>query len=232
MLHDKTRILVVDDEVRILRLMKQILEPEGYQVVTAENGQSALDLFDTENPDLMLMDIMMPVMDGYTTCKRMREFSNVPIIVVTAKGKTDEIAQGLDCGADDYIIKPFSAKVLIARVKAVLRRSKTWEEHVEPAFKCGDLEVDYTRHRVTMADKELELTATEYKLLTFLVHNAGRLLTPDQILEAVWGEGYIGESHVLRVNIARLRQKLGDDPQNPKFVATRIGVGYVFLTPD
>jgi DNA-binding response OmpR family regulator len=232
MLRNKTCILVVDDEVRILRLIKHLLEPEGYHVVTADNGQAALDMFDVESPDLVLMDILMPVMDGYTTCKSIREFSNIPIIVVTAKGKVEEIAQGLDSGADDYIVKPFSSKVLIARVKAVLRRSKTWEENFEPAFKCGELEMDFARHRVTMAGKELELTATEYKLLTFLVHNVGRLLTPDQILEAVWGEGYVGESHVLRVNIARLRQKLGDDPQNPRFVATRIGVGYVFLSPD
>ena len=230
--HNKTCILVVDDEVRILRLMKQILEPEGFQVLTADNGQAALDLFDMENPDLVLLDIIMPVMDGYTTCQRIREYSNVPIIVVTGKGKVEEVEQGLSCGADDYVVKPFSSKVLIARAKAVLRRSKIWAENIEPAFKAGDLEVDFARHRVTMSGKELEITATEYKLLTYLVHNAGRLLTPDQILEAVWGEGYIGESHVLRVNIARLRQKLRDDPQNPRFVATRIGVGYVFLTPD
>lgn len=229
---DKTCILVVDDEVRILRLMKQILEPEGYRVITANNGEAAIAVFEEDSPDLVLLDIIMPVMDGYTTCRKIREFSKVPIIVVTAKGQVEEIAQGLDCGADDYVVKPFSSKVLMARVKAVLRRAKTWEERMEPVFQCGDLEVDFTHHRVTLSKKEIELTATEYKLLSYLVRNAGRLVTPDQILEAVWGEGYLGESHVLRVNIARLRQKLEDDPQEPRFIATRIGIGYIFLTHD
>jgi DNA-binding response OmpR family regulator len=227
----KVSVLVVDDDVHILRMMQRILELEGYRTLMASSGETALGVFDEEPPGLVLLDIMMPDMDGYTVCQRIREFSPVPIIMVTARGNEEEKIKGLDAGADDYVTKPFSSKELVARVRAVLRRTKLWDEPREPAFHSGDLVVDFARHRVTLHDQEVDLTATEYKLLSYLAHNAGRLVTPDQILEAVWGEEYIGECHLLRVNIARLRQKLTDNPEEPRFIVTRIGIGYMFLKP-
>jgi DNA-binding response OmpR family regulator len=228
----KVSVLVVDDDVHILRMMQRILELEGYRVLMASSGGTALEVFDEETPGLLLLDIMMPDMDGYTVCQRIREFSPVPIIMVTARGNEEEKVKGLDAGADDYVTKPFASKELVARVRAVLRRTKLWDEPREPVFHSGDLVVDFARHRVTLRSQEVSLTATEYKLLSYLVHNAGRLVTPDQILQAVWGEEYIGECHLLRVNIARLRQRLADNPEEPRFIVTKIGIGYMFLKPS
>ncbi|HEX78243.1 MAG TPA: response regulator transcription factor [Dehalococcoidia bacterium] len=225
----KAAVLVVDDDVHILRLMQRILELEGYRVLLASNGEAALDTFVKETPDLVLLDIMMPGMDGYTVCQRIREFSQVPIIMVTAKGNDQEKVRGLDAGADDYVTKPFSSKELAARVRAVLRRTALWEERPEPAFHFNDLAIDFARHRVTLGGQEVNLTATEYRLLSYLARNAGRVVTPDQILERVWGEEYLGESHLLQVNIARLRQKLKDDAKNPKYILTRPGIGYALM---
>lgn len=225
----KVSVLVVDDDVRILRMMRRILELEGYQTFIASNGEAALSALDEQSPDLMLLDIMMPDMDGYDVCRRIREFSQLPIIMVTAKGNDEEKIEGLDAGADDYVTKPFSSTELAARVRAVLRRTKFRDDNSEPTFLSNDLVIDFAHHRVTLHNEEVNLTATEYRLLSYLTHNAGRVVTPDQILEKVWGEEYIGEYHILRVNIARLRQKLGDDPKKPRFIATKIGIGYIFL---
>lgn len=225
----KVSVLVVDDDVRILRMMRRILELEGYQTFIASNGEAALSALDEQSPDLMLLDIMMPNMDGYDVCRRIREFSQLPIIMVTAKGNDEEKTEGLDAGADDYVTKPFSSTELAARVRAVLRRTKFRDDNSEPTFLSNGLVIDFAHHRVTLHDEEVNLTATEHSLLSYLTHNAGRVVTPDQILERVWGEEYIGEYHLLRVNIARLRQKLGDDPKKPRFIATKIGIGYIFL---
>jgi DNA-binding response OmpR family regulator len=227
----KASVLVVDDDARMLRMMARVLELEGYRVLTASSGGAALDLFDEEDPDLLLLDVMMPGMDGYGVCRRIREFSQTPIIMVTAKDSDEEKVEGLDAGADDYVVKPFSSRELAARVRAVLRRTKLWDERPEPSFQSHDLVVDFARHRVTLDGQEVNLTATEYRLLSYLVHNAGRLVTPDQILEAVWGEEYVGEHHLLRVNVGRLRQKLMDDSREPRFIATKINIGYMFLKP-
>ena len=223
----KVSTLIIDDDIRMLRMMQRILELEGYRVRTASNGQAALDTFDDENPDLVLLDIMMPDMDGYAICQNIREFSQTPIIMVTGKGNNEEKVEGLDAGADDYITKPFSANELAARVRAVLRRTKLWDDRPEPAFHSGDLVIDFARRRVTMGDQEVKLTATEYRILSYLARNVDRIVTPDQILETVWNKEYIGETHLLRVNIARLRQKLGDSPKNPKYILTRSGIGYM-----
>ena len=220
-------MLVVDDEIRVLRMMQRTLELEGYRVLQASNGEAALEVFDQETPDLVLLDIMMPSMDGYTTCRRIREFSQVPIIVVTAKVADDEKVEGLDAGADDYVTKPFSSKELAARVRAALRRVKYSDEHPEPVFSSQDLVIDFARHRVMLNGQELTLTATEYNLLSYLARNADRVVIPDQILENVWGAGYISENHLLQVNIARLRQKLQDDAKSPKYILTRPGIGYM-----
>ena len=224
----KTTVLVVDDDVRILRMIQRILELEGHRVVKAVDGQSALDIFDVENPDIVLLDVMMPDVDGYAVCKRIREFSQVPIIMVTAKDNYAEVLEGLEAGADDYVPKPFSSQELVARVAAVLRRATTWDELPNQVFTCADLAIDFGSHKVVLGDCELNLSSTEYKLLSHLTRNAGRVLTPDQLLSAVWGDDYIGEYDMLRVNITRLRQKLGEDSKNPNFIITMHGIGYMF----
>lgn len=223
----KHSVLVVDDDVRILRMIKRVLELEGYQASVATSGEAAMAAFERDMPELVLLDIMMPDIDGYTVCQRIREFSRVPIIMVTAKGDDKEKVTGLNMGADDYITKPFSAGELAARVRAVLRRSNADAQPTESVFHLKDLTVDFAAHRVMVKDAELNLTSTEYKLLTYISQNAGRVITPDQLLIKVWGEDYIGAPHLLQVNIARLRKKLGDDAKRPSYILTRPGIGYI-----
>ncbi|MFC2016809.1 response regulator transcription factor [Chloroflexota bacterium] len=225
----KTSILVVDDDVRILRMMGRILELEGYRVLKASDGETAINVFDEETPNLVLLDILMPGMDGCTVCKRIREFSQIPIIMITAKDSDEEKVVGLDVGADDYVTKPFSASELMARVRAVLRRATLRDEHPELAFCSYDLVIDFAHHRVTLSGHEVNLTATEYRLLSYLACNADRVVTLDQVLGKVWGEDYVGESHLLQVNMARLRQKLNDDTRNPRYILTRPGIGYMMM---
>ncbi len=225
----RVSVLVVDDDVRILRMMQHILELEGHRVLTASDGKTALDTLSEETPDMVLLDIMLPDMNGYVVCQRIREFSQVPIIMVTAKVHDEEKVTGLDAGADDYVAKPFSAKVLVARVRAILRRSQLWDESPAPAFCFHDLVIDFAGHKVTLGSQEVTLTATEYRLLSYLVRNAGRVVTPDQILEKVWGEEYLGETHLLQVSMARLRQKLKDNAKNPQYILTKPGIGYIMM---
>jgi DNA-binding response OmpR family regulator len=227
MLYKKTLVLVVDDDVRMLRMIKRLLELEGFQVLVANNGDTALRTFEKDSPSLVLLDVMMPDIDGYTVCRRIREFSQVPIIMVTARGDDKEKVEGLDVGADDYVIKPFSASELAARVRAVLRRTGNLEKSNGGAFRLNDLLVDFVSHRVLVNNRELKLTSTEYKLLSYISMNAGRIVTPDQLLHKVWGEEYIGAPHLLQVNIARLRKKLGDSAKNPNYIQTRPGIGYI-----
>lgn len=198
-------------------------------MVTASGGEGALAILGEQSPDLTLLDIMMPVMDGYTVCRRIRQFSQMPIIMVTAKCSEDEKVKGLDAGADDYVTKPFSAREVVARVGAALRRTMSLNKRPSPVFHSGDLVMDFARQKVSIGGQEINLTATQYRLLTYLAHNVGRVLTPDQILEEVWGEPYLGEAHLLQVNIGRLRQRLGDDARNPRYIATRQGIGYTML---
>jgi DNA-binding response OmpR family regulator len=229
MLSQKASVLVVDDDIRMLRMMQRILELEGYQLFRANSGETAISVFDEGAPDLVLLDIMLPDIDGYTVCQRIREFSLVPIIMVTAKGNDDEKIKGLDAGADDYVTKPFSSQELTARVRAVLRRTRLQGGSTEPAFCSDNLVIDFVWHRVSLDGQELSLTATEYRLLSYLARNAGRVATPDQILEEVWGEDYLGESHLLQVNMARLRRKLGDEIKNPRYIVTKPGIGYMMV---
>lgn len=222
----KACVLAVDDDVRILRIMQRTLQMEGYRVLTARDGEAALATFSDESPDLMLLDIMMPGMDGYAVCQRTREFSQIPIIMVSARDNDDDKVQCLDVGADDYLTKPFSARELAARVRAILRRTRLWDEKPQPAIRCHDLTVDFASRRATLKGRELKLTATEYKLLSCLARNAGRVLTADYILAKVWGELYSGERHLVQLNVYRLRQKLGDNARNPQYIFTRSGMGY------
>jgi len=203
-----------------------MLELEGYRAITSTSGEAALDLFGLEIPDLVLLDILMPSMDGFEVCRRIREFSQLPIIMVTAKDSEMDKIEGLDAGADDYITKPFTAGELMARVRASLRRTRLWNERPAPAFQLGDLVVDFTTHRVIVGGEEKLLTATEYRLLSYLARNQRRILTADAILTNVWGEGYYGDLHLLQATIARLRVKLDDNPKNPKYILTRYGMGY------
>jgi DNA-binding response OmpR family regulator len=227
----KFLILVVDDDIRMLRMMKRMLELEGFQVITAGGGEAALRIFEKEAPALVLLDIMMPDMDGYTVCRRIREFSQVPIIMVTAKGDDKEKVEGLEIGADDYVTKPFSASELVARVRAVLRRIGIQERPKEAVFRYKGLVIDFTSHRVMVDDRELNLTSTEYKLISYISLNAGRVVTPDQLLNKVWGEQYLGSPHLLQVNIARLRKKMGDSAKKPEYILTRPGIGYIIQKP-
>lgn len=228
----KELILVVDDDIRMLRMMKRMLELEDFEVLTADDGEAALKSFDKDTPTLVLLDIMMPDMDGYEVCRRIREFSQVPIIFVTARGEDKEKVEGLNIGADDYVTKPFSAGELAARLRAVLRRSGEQVKPQESVFRYKDLVIDFTSRLVTMNNQELKLTSTEYKMLSYIALNAGRVITPDQLLNNVWGEEYIGAAHLLQVNIARLRKKMSDDAKNPEYILTRPGIGYIMSKPS
>ena len=225
----KATILAVDDDVRTLRMMKRTLELDGYRALTASDGETAIDVMDREIPCLVLLDIKMPGMDGYTICRRIREFSNVPIIMVTALADDKDRVQGLDAGADDYITKPFAASELTARVRAVLRRAGVRDEHSKPVFHANDLVIDFARNRVFLDHKEMNLTSTEYRLLSYMAGNADRVVTPDQILEKIWDKEYIGGSHLIQVNMSRLRWKLKDDARNPRYILTRPGLGYMMV---
>ena len=229
----KTTILTADDDPQLLRLVTRNLELEGYNVIAASDGLQALTQIEQQVPDLVLLDVMMPKMDGFTVCHRVREFSTVPIIIVTARGQDQDKVRGLDLRADDYLTKPFSIDELLARVRAVLRRTQFTprdnSQGMQSAAKIGDLEIDYSQHLVRMAGQEVTLTPTEYRILAYLAQNAGRVLTQDLLLEHVWGGEYLGESHMLQVNINRLRRKLEVDPTHPRYILTKVGVGYYLV---
>jgi DNA-binding response OmpR family regulator len=222
------RVLIVDDEPRYLRLLDANLRTEGYEVVTASDGQQALDVFSAQPVDLILLDIMMPRLDGFATCQRIREFSSVPIIILTAKGEEQDRVRGLDLGADDYLVKPFSATELLARVRAVLRRAQIPADAGQARFFTHEnLRIDFARAEVWRGDQDISLSATEYRLLLQFAHHLGKILTSEDLLTSVWGPEYKSDKEILWVSIARLRQKLEDDPHNPKHIVTRSGLGYL-----
>lgn len=227
----KTTILTADDDPQLLRLVSRNLQLDGYDVLTAADGQQALELIEARSPDLVLLDVMMPRLDGFSVCQRVREFSSVPIIILTARGNDQDKIRGLDLGADDYLTKPFSVEELLARVRAVLRRAQLSTIDASQALRSrvtiGDLTVDYAQHQVMMSGREVELTPIEYRLLAYLAQNAGRIVTQDLLLEHVWGAEYLGESHLLQVNINRLRRKLEPDATRPRYIQTKTGVGYL-----
>jgi DNA-binding response OmpR family regulator len=229
----KVRILVVDDEPRYVQAIQINLEASGYEMLAARDGQTAIELAATEEPDLILLDIRMLGLDGYEVCRRIREFSAVPIIMLTALAEDVDKVKGLDIGADDYVTKPFSADEILARVRAVLRRVELSErQNPCPTFQAGDLLVDFARQRVFACGQEANLTPTEYRLLCELVRQAGRVLVPEYLLEKVWGMGYEAENHLLWQAVHRLRRKIERDPRNPKYIQTRPGIGYVFALPE
>ena len=228
------RILAVDDEPRYLEIIRFNLETAGYRVATAASGEEALDGVAAGEPDLIVLDVMLPGLDGFEVCSLVRERSSCPIIMLTAKGAEEDKVRGLRLGADDYVTKPFSAQELLARVEAVLRRARAPEgggRH--PAtISVGDLTIDRQAKQVTLAGREVRLSPTEYRLLVRLADNAGVVLGRDELLTGVWGRAYKGEDEILRVTLWRLRQKLADDPAAPRYIVTRPGLGYMFAAPE
>jgi len=227
-----TEVLVVDDEPRLLRLVHVELTSSGFDVRTATNGKQAVTAVAEREPDLVILDIMLPDTDGFEVCRQIREFSEVPIVMLTAKGEDADKVKGLNMGADDYLTKPFNTDELLARVRAVLRRSRAPEApHAAPSFSVGDLHMDFARRRVTVRGNEVKLSRTEYQLLTYLANNAGRVLLHEQILEQIWGPECREEIEYLWVNIRRLRQKIEENPSEPKYIITEPGVGYLLKSP-
>jgi len=228
----KARILVVDDEPKYVRTIQVTLEIRGYEVIAARNGEMGIDLAVAEEPDLIILDIRMPGMNGYQVCERIREFSAVPIIMLTALAEEADMVKGLNTGADDYVTKPFSAQELLARVGAVLRRVELSErKDPSPVFQAGDLRVDFGRQQVCVRGREVHLTPIEYHLLCELAKQPGRVLVPDYLLEKVWGTGYEGDNSLLWLAVHRLRRKIEWDPRDPQYIHTRPGLGYVFAPP-
>ena len=222
------RILVVDDEPLYQHLVTVNLEKEGYEVITANNGEDAIEMVSVRHPDLIIMDVMMPRLDGITACERIHQFSDVPIIMLTAKGEEQDRVRGLNVGADDYVVKPFSATELVARVRAVLRRAQSSEDVAQNRyFIHGDLKIDFARAEVWRDNKPIYLSATEYRLLMQFAQNVGQILSAEDLLVAIWGSQYRKDKEILWVSIARLRQKLEEEPHDPKHIVTRAGLGYL-----
>jgi two-component system, OmpR family, alkaline phosphatase synthesis response regulator PhoP len=223
------KILVVDDEENILELIRFNLENSGYKILTANNGNDAIKLVKSEEPQLVLLDLMLPGMDGYEVCKEIRKdnaVSTTPIIMITAKGEELDKILGLELGADDYITKPFSVRELIARVKAVLRR--TVPQFIDKSYRFGNISVDFHKHEVIKGDERVELTLKEFELLEILIKNKGRVMTRDFLLDRIWGYEFIGESRTVDVHIRHLRQKIEEDDKNPRYIETVRGIGYRF----
>jgi len=232
MTHEKNTnhlILVVDDEKRMVRFIRLNLEQDGYQVVSAYNGSEALEQVRTTLPNLVLLDVMMPDIDGFEVLKKIREANSVPVIMLTAKGEEDDRIRGLEMGADDYITKPFSPRELVSRVKAVLRRTESYGESKNVIQVDDWLKLDFNRREIWVGGKLVQLRPTEYRLLYHLVQNAGWVVTHDQLLTKVWGYEYQGEEHYVRLYINYLRKKIEKDPSNPTYILTERGVGYRFV---
>jgi len=230
------KILVVDDEPAFVSLVEQVLTHKGYEVLKASNGQEALRLFFDHRPDVVLLDVVMPKMNGWQTCRRIRDISDAPIIMLTGKQKTQEdIVRGLDYGADDFLIKPLGNKELVARVRAVLRRAEsppTLDARKKVTYSDDFLTMDVAERKVTVNGQRVKLTPTEFRLLMFLVENAGRILTHKQLLERVWGWEYVDDLDHVRIYIWHLRQKIEPDPAQPRYIMTEPGVGYYFQKAD
>jgi DNA-binding response OmpR family regulator len=224
----KPRILIVDDEPAIRKFVRANLEARDYETLLAMDGSEACEIIERELPDLIILDIMMPKTDGFEVCRQVREWSQIPIIFLSAKASEMDKVKCLEMGADDYITKPFGIDELLARIKSVMRRfqSSNVSDNL-PVFKTSELIVDFGKHLVTLGNQNVNLTATEYRMLSYLAINAGRVITASQLLEHVWGDAYSGSDHLLQVNIGRLRRKLLDNAREPKYIQTKAGIGYM-----
>jgi DNA-binding response OmpR family regulator len=227
---ERRRILVVDDEERMVRFIRMNLEHDGFQVSEAFNGKEAIQKIRDVTPDLILLDVMMPDLDGFEVLEMVREVSQVPVIMLTAKGEEDDRVRGLELGADDYVTKPFSPRELVSRVKAVLRRTEGATGSMHGLIEVDDrLKIDFDRREIWLEGKLVKLRPTEYRMLYHLVQNAGWVVTHDQLLTKVWGYEYRDEPHYVRLYINYLRQKLEETPSDPKYILTERGVGYRFV---
>lgn len=225
---DSSTILVVDDEPEIRKAVAASLQAQGYTVQTAANGEEALNKAALSPPALVILDLMMPVMDGLETCRRLRAWTDVPILVLSARSEEKQKVRALDLGADDYLTKPFGMDELTARIRASLRRHGAARLVDAPVFTAGSLTVDYARRLAFKNGQELKLTPHEYEILRFMTQNAERVLTHRQVLAAVWGPEDVEETQYLRVHVSHLRQKIEDNPARPRFIVTEPGVGYRF----
>jgi two-component system KDP operon response regulator KdpE len=230
----KARILVVDDDPRLVRLVREVLTAAGYDILVSSNGEHAVETVAVEQPELVILDILLrESMDGYQAARAVREFSNVPIIMLTAKVTEIDMLAGFDAGADDYITKPFSAKELLARVRAVLKRSQSANTPpAQPKVACGDMVIDLARRRVTIAGRQIHLTATEFNLLHELAAHCNQVLFHEHLLTTIWGAEYRNDVDYLRSYMHLLRKKLEVDPANPKMLVSTPGVGYMLVVPD
>ena len=224
------RVLVVDDEPRLIHFIRLNLEHDGFEVIEATSGAQALTSLRDRMPDLILLDVMMPELDGFESLQLIREISTVPVIMLTAKGEEEDRIRGLELGADDYISKPFSPREMVSRVKAVLRRTETPSPPIHEKIMVDErLSIDFDRREITVDGSLVQLRPTEFKLLYHLVQNAGWVVPHDQLLAKVWGYEYREETHYLRLYVNYLRQKLEADPTNPRYILTERGVGYRFV---
>lgn len=228
---DGKRILVVDDEPRMIGFIRMNLELEGHHVVEAHNGLEALEIIRTQLPDVVLLDVMMPELDGFETLRLLREFSSIPVIMLTAKGDENDKVYGLELGADDYVTKPFGPRELSSRIKAVMRRAEMPSTSPDQAVLRIDdrLSVDFNQREVIVNGKNIKLRPTEYRLLYHLIENAGWTVPHDQLLAKVWGYEYRDEAHYVRLYVNYLREKIEEDPSNPRYILTERGVGYRFI---
>ncbi|MBC8162281.1 MAG: response regulator transcription factor [Roseiflexaceae bacterium] len=221
------RVLVADDDPSIATLVQVTLKDPRYEVVPARNGLDALKLFEKGGFDLVILDVMMPYVDGFETCERIRERSDVPIVMLTSRDGTDDIVHGFELGADEYITKPFKTAELIARVEAILRRVEGYKHRSAPAIvRVGELEIDEPRHRVVVRGKDVNLTPMEFELLYFLAANATQVFDRETLFREVWGYDYVGETNLVDVCVRRLREKIEVEPSKPKIILTVRGVGY------
>jgi two-component system, OmpR family, KDP operon response regulator KdpE len=228
---DKKRILIVDDDPAILRLLSTNLKARGYEIFTATDGAESLEAVQKDFIDLIILDLMMPKVDGVEVCRRVREWSDVPIIILSARGDENDKVKCLELGADDYLTKPFGIAELMARIKTAFRhRGDPTVSPAQSSFACDGLEINYARRRVTVDGKEITLTPTEFALLQHLAVNSDKVLTHSMLLQSVWGNEYSSEKEYLRVFVGRLRRKLEPDPKNPKYIQTIPGVGYQIAT--
>jgi two-component system KDP operon response regulator KdpE len=228
---DKKCILIVDDDPAILRLLSTNLKARNYEVITAANGEESLEAVQREFIDLIILDLMMPKVDGVEVCRRIREWSDVPIIILSARGDENDKVKCLELGADDYLTKPFGIAELMARIKTAFRhRGDPTVAPAQATFVCDGLEINFAKRRVTVNGKEITLTPTEFALLQHLAVNSDKVLTHSMLLQSVWGSEYSSEKEYLRVFVGRLRRKLEPDPKNPKYIQTIPGVGYHIAT--
>lgn len=221
---DNLRILVVDDEIEIRRFLRASLGMHGNTIIEATNGQDALRMVIDNRPDLTILDLGLPDLDGVEITRRIREWSRMPIIILSVRNQEQIKIEALDAGADDYLTKPFGVGELLARIRVVMRRVVTPEGDAE--YQVGELVIDMARHKVSIAGKEVVLTPTEFDLLRTLTQNAGKVLTHRQLIHLVWGASYEDEDRLLRVNIANLRRKIEENPSRPRYILTELGVGY------